>query len=167
MRRRLPGLLFYICSIVVCRLAAAEETSYKPYLGQEPPGTTAVVFAPGVVSLPGRYEYALSVSPDGKEIVFSTEKPGESSKLMMTRHRQGGWTGPRLLQLTQGARKAEMEAFFGAYADDMAAAVEQDFPIWENKTYLERPRLCEGDGPVGDYRRWAAQFYVEKGAETE
>ncbi len=66
-----------------------------------------------------------------------------------------------------GRSQAEMEAFFGAYADDMAAAVEQDFPIWENKTYLERPRLCEGDGPVGDYRRWAEQFYVEKGAETE
>jgi Tol biopolymer transport system component len=133
MRRRLPGLLFYICSIVVCRLAAAEETSYKPYLGQEPPGTTAVVFAPGVVSLPGRYEYALSVSPDGKEIVFSTEKPGESSKLMMTRHRQGGWTGPRLLQLTQGARKAEMEAFFTPDGDSLfLAAYDEgmDVRIW-------------------------------------
>jgi hypothetical protein len=49
-----------------------------------------------------------------------------------------------------------------AYADDMALATEQDFPIWENKVYHDRPRLCDGDGPVGDYRRWASQFYVDE-----
>ena len=64
-----------------------------------------------------------------------------------------------------GRSDDEMAAFHQAYADDMAAAVEQDFPIWENKTYHARPRLCDGDGPVADYRDWAAQFYV--GAETE
>lgn len=35
----------------------------------------------------------------------------------------------------------------------------QDFPIWENKRYLPRPALAEGDGPIGLYRRWARQFY--------
>jgi nitrite reductase/ring-hydroxylating ferredoxin subunit len=38
--------------------------------------------------------------------------------------------------------------------------IQLDFPIWENKVYLERPRLAKGDGPVGAYRRWAAQFYT-------
>jgi phenylpropionate dioxygenase-like ring-hydroxylating dioxygenase large terminal subunit len=66
-----------------------------------------------------------------------------------------------------GRKDTEMAGFLAAYADDMAAAVEQDFPIWENKTYLERPRLCDGDGPVGDYRKWAAQFYVAGGASAE
>ncbi len=40
-----------------------------------------------------------------------------------------------------------------------AADVKQDFAIWEKKTYLPRPSLAEGDGPVGLYRRWARQFY--------
>jgi nitrite reductase/ring-hydroxylating ferredoxin subunit len=35
----------------------------------------------------------------------------------------------------------------------------QDFPIWENKRYLPRPALAQGDGPIGMYRRWALQFY--------
>jgi nitrite reductase/ring-hydroxylating ferredoxin subunit len=35
----------------------------------------------------------------------------------------------------------------------------QDFPIWENKRYLPRPALADGDGPIGMYRRWARQFY--------
>ncbi|MEM9175257.1 MAG: Rieske 2Fe-2S domain-containing protein [Myxococcota bacterium] len=64
-----------------------------------------------------------------------------------------------------GRSDTEMAEFHRAYADDMAAAVEQDFPIWENKTYYEKPRLCDGDGPVGDYRKWAAQFYVASEGE--
>ncbi|HNC99168.1 MAG TPA: Rieske 2Fe-2S domain-containing protein [Myxococcota bacterium] len=35
----------------------------------------------------------------------------------------------------------------------------EDIPIWENKAYLERPLLCEGDGPIGLYRSWVRQFY--------
>ncbi|MGW2597160.1 Rieske 2Fe-2S domain-containing protein [Streptomyces klenkii] len=38
--------------------------------------------------------------------------------------------------------------------------VSKDFPIWQNKTYLERPMLAKGDGPIMDYRRWARQFYT-------
>lgn len=37
----------------------------------------------------------------------------------------------------------------------------QDFPIWQHKIYLERPRLAEGDGPIPAYRRWADQFYSQ------
>ena len=35
----------------------------------------------------------------------------------------------------------------------------QDVPIWENRTYLAKPRLTEIDGPVAQYRRWFSQFY--------
>jgi hypothetical protein len=38
--------------------------------------------------------------------------------------------------------------------------IDQDVPIWENKRYRERPILCEGDGPIMQYRKWAAQFYA-------
>ncbi|WEV26093.1 Rieske 2Fe-2S domain-containing protein [Streptomyces sp. 71268] len=37
----------------------------------------------------------------------------------------------------------------------------KDFPVWAHKTYLERPRLAKGDGPIMNYRRWARQFYSE------
>ncbi len=35
----------------------------------------------------------------------------------------------------------------------------QDVPIWENKTYRDRPPLTRVDGPVAEYRRWFRQFY--------
>ncbi len=38
--------------------------------------------------------------------------------------------------------------------------IDQDLPIWENKIYRDRPGLCEGDGPIMQYRRWASQFYA-------
>lgn len=39
----------------------------------------------------------------------------------------------------------------------------EDRPIWENKIYRPSPVLCEGDGPIVHYRRWAQQFYSIKG----
>jgi phenylpropionate dioxygenase-like ring-hydroxylating dioxygenase large terminal subunit len=39
--------------------------------------------------------------------------------------------------------------------------VEQDIPIWEHKIYLENPTLCDGDGPIHQYRKWFRQFYAE------
>jgi phenylpropionate dioxygenase-like ring-hydroxylating dioxygenase large terminal subunit len=49
-----------------------------------------------------------------------------------------------------------------AYTHD----VEQDFVIWKHKTYLEKPALADGDGPVGMYRKWARQFYAGSGAPS-
>jgi 3-ketosteroid 9alpha-monooxygenase subunit A len=38
---------------------------------------------------------------------------------------------------------------------------EQDIPIWEHKVYMENPTLCDGDGPIHQYRKWFRQFYAE------
>jgi hypothetical protein len=37
----------------------------------------------------------------------------------------------------------------------------EDIPIWENKVHHARPVLCDGDGPIANYRRWCRQFYSE------
>jgi nitrite reductase/ring-hydroxylating ferredoxin subunit len=37
--------------------------------------------------------------------------------------------------------------------------VEADIPIWENKRFVANPVLCDGDGPIAEFRRWASQFY--------
>jgi phenylpropionate dioxygenase-like ring-hydroxylating dioxygenase large terminal subunit len=37
----------------------------------------------------------------------------------------------------------------------------QDIPIWENKIYVAPPALCDGDGPIGVFRKWCRQFYGE------
>ncbi|MEZ5004729.1 MAG: Rieske 2Fe-2S domain-containing protein [Chitinophagales bacterium] len=48
------------------------------------------------------------------------------------------------------------EAFKGYIHD-----VYQDFKVWQNKIYLTPPALSKGDGPIMQYRAWAAQFDYE------
>ncbi|MGB0369093.1 MAG: Rieske 2Fe-2S domain-containing protein, partial [Flavobacteriales bacterium] len=43
---------------------------------------------------------------------------------------------------------------FKGYTKD----VRDDFDIWNNKTYIMRPPLAKGDGPIALYRKWARQF---------
>ena len=60
-------------------------------------------------------------------------------------------------------RQRNLPPKFGMLADAMIAEVvrqvEQDIPIWENKTFRESPLLCDGDGPIAKFRRWFGQFY--------
>ena len=42
--------------------------------------------------------------------------------------------------------------------------VLRDQEIWEHKAYLPRPALLAEDGPIGRYRAWVRQFYVEGAA---
>ncbi|NLY92581.1 MAG: Rieske 2Fe-2S domain-containing protein [Myxococcales bacterium] len=46
-----------------------------------------------------------------------------------------------------------------AFVAEIERQLEQDIPIWENKIQHARPLLCDGDGPIGLFRRWCTQFY--------
>jgi 3-ketosteroid 9alpha-monooxygenase subunit A len=46
-----------------------------------------------------------------------------------------------------------------AFVAEIERQLEQDTPIWENKIQHARPLLCDGDGPIGLFRRWCTQFY--------
>jgi hypothetical protein len=45
------------------------------------------------------------------------------------------------------------------FVDGLINAVQPDIPIWENKIYRSAPLLCDGDGPIAEFRSWARQFY--------
>lgn len=46
-----------------------------------------------------------------------------------------------------------------AIVTDIIHQFEEDTPIWENKQFQVKPLLCDGDGEIAKYRRWASQFY--------
>jgi 3-ketosteroid 9alpha-monooxygenase subunit A len=48
-----------------------------------------------------------------------------------------------------------------AFIAEIERQFEQDVPIWEHKIHLERPALCDGDGPIAALRRWGRQFYED------
>jgi 3-ketosteroid 9alpha-monooxygenase subunit A len=43
----------------------------------------------------------------------------------------------------------------------IGAGFLEDVKIWQHKTRIENPLLCESDGPVYQLRRWYEQFYVD------
>lgn len=47
-----------------------------------------------------------------------------------------------------------------ALLDEISRQVEQDMPIWQHKIYQPNPILCDGDGPIAQFRRWFSQFYA-------
>jgi len=48
-----------------------------------------------------------------------------------------------------------------AIIDGIANGVLDDLPIWDNKSYVSDPILCDGDGPINKFRKWVSQFYSE------
>ena len=54
-----------------------------------------------------------------------------------------------------------------ATADGVAVGFKQDVEIWQNKTKIENPLLCEEDGPIYQLRRWYEQFYVDADQVSE
>ncbi|MGW6317595.1 Rieske 2Fe-2S domain-containing protein [Streptomyces sp. NPDC055099] len=45
--------------------------------------------------------------------------------------------------------------------------IDQDTPIWRNKTYLKNPTPAQGDGPIMRFRGWAEQFYTADPARPD
>ena len=37
--------------------------------------------------------------------------------------------------------------------------INEDVPLWAAKIYRPKPLLRPEDGPIVEFRRWAAQFY--------
>ncbi len=53
----------------------------------------------------------------------------------------------------------ENEALMKRILEKYSSEVGQDIRIWEHKAYADKPMLCDGDGPIGQWRRFARQFY--------
>jgi hypothetical protein len=75
-----------------------------PYMGQDPPGSEPMLFAPGIVSTDKR-ELNSVFTPDGKEFYFSYSKGGGGYTIMVMRRDMGAWTSP------------EVASFSGEYSD--------------------------------------------------
>jgi hypothetical protein len=82
------------------------------YFGQKGPEGKARLFAPGLISLEGRYEFALSFSPAGDELLFTVQVPKEPACVYYSRIEDRRWTKPEPVSLSKGVKKEEMEAFF-------------------------------------------------------
>ena len=91
-----------LITTLVCSTHAFSTQSYEnwpdvagPYFGQEPPGMTAKMFAPGVIST-DRSEVNSVFSPDRNEFYFTTWSIEIGTKIMVTSLVDGRWTAPEV-----------------------------------------------------------------------
>ncbi len=83
--------LVLIATLSGCSKNEEQEIDY----GQEPPGVTPEVFAPGIISRDEDMEYACTFSPDGSEIYYSVRE-GKTGmpKVYMSTFLDGAWHEP-------------------------------------------------------------------------
>ena len=67
-----------------------------PYLGQEPPGMSPEVFAPGLISLPGERELNAVYSPNGRIFMFTRSVDGVFKMFFSYQRDDGTWQEPRM-----------------------------------------------------------------------
>lgn len=81
------------------------------YLGLTPPGNTPIVFAPEIVSLPGRNERVITFAPSGHEIFFAIGN-WPTRKTMHIEYKDGVWTTPDLASFS--TNRSVDEPFFSS-----------------------------------------------------
>lgn len=74
------------------------------YLGQEPPGKSPKVFAPGIVSTTGQ-ETDVTFTPDLKEIYFTRTGANWYSVIFVVKYRDGAWSDPEELSFATETSK--------------------------------------------------------------
>ncbi len=108
-----------------------------PYLGQNPPGLEPKIFAPGIISLSGHFEFSITFSPDGKEVFFTRrEEPDGQNTIMTARWEKDGWTAPREAAFAKGYSSNEPQItpdgrklYFGCFRQ-RPGADRADYGIW-------------------------------------
>jgi len=82
------------------------------YFGQKPPDLIPEIFAPGIVSINGRYENGISFSPDLDEVYFSASKKDEDPDIYFSKLEGKKWTHIKKANFTKGKKDGEMQPFF-------------------------------------------------------
>jgi hypothetical protein len=90
-----------------------------PYLGQDLPGLTAELFAPGIIS-DGLTNRDVAISPDGKEMYFGLHTADFSySTIIVTKEVKGVWTKPEVVTFASDPRYIYLEPAFSSDGQTM------------------------------------------------
>jgi hypothetical protein len=151
-----PAIAMYATQIT--RRQEEARHSYKPgqptgvqgpYFGQQPPGTSPQLFAPGVISMVTSGDYAITMSPDGKEFYFTRTNRLDRSQpqvTMVSRLVAGGWTFPE---------PAPFSAGFSAHEPHVSRDNKRIYWGWFRPVPAGEPNLQKMD-----YGIWASDRTV-------
>jgi hypothetical protein len=122
-------LLQITATVLFTQIVNAQTDSL--YFGQTPPGDTAVMFAPGIISLPNRGEYSIAFSPDGKECYYDAYD-SVSGGIFFTKYINNAWTEQKEAPFSVALNHTAQIPFFSA--DGKRLYFNSDYKIG----YIER-----------------------------
>ncbi len=106
------GNIYWVSTEVIHKLKPAYlSTREHGYFGQKPPGLTPEVFAPGIVSIDGRFEGGISFSPDLKEMYFGADDGDDETQIYFSKLQENEWTPIKRANFTNGKKKEELHPF--------------------------------------------------------
>ena len=156
MKKLLNCVRVILISLILIVMSLAEWKNFPvlkgPYLGQEPPGMTPEIFAPGIVSTEEKYELNSVFSPKGDEFYFeiSTTTPEEKKKgiyfyiIMVSKQVAGIWTKPEMARFS--GKYSTMDMCFSPDGNRLYFTSDRSSP-WDSQAknhlwYVDR----SGDG---------------------
>jgi Tol biopolymer transport system component len=138
---------------------SADNTPKGKYMGQEPPGKTPQIFAPGFISTE-KAELNSVFTPDGKEFYFSIYTPGQGCKMYFTKDTGRGWSQPKKVHFSSQKSDVDMcltsdgkKMYFGS-TRPLKGVAQTDYKIW----YVDREgddwsKAKYLDAPINDGKR--------------
>jgi len=126
-----------------------------PYFGEKPPSLTPEVFAPGIVSINGRYEGAISFSPDLDEIYFGAKNKDGVTNIYFSKLEDNKWTPIKRANFTKGKKDQEIHPFVSPNGKRIYfTALNSDFSdnkIWYvNRLENSWSNAIKLDSPIND-----------------
>lgn len=103
------------------------------YFDQKKPGITPVIFAPGIISIEGRYEHGISFSPNLNEVYYSANKKDKDPSIYFSKLNNKKWTTPKKADFTKGQKVGEMHPFVNPAGDKIYFTAHNEFTLPEHK----------------------------------
>jgi Tol biopolymer transport system component len=111
MKSNLTAILFLVSALMMTSNGSSHDkfpTLQGPYMGQKPPDLTPEIFAPGIVSLTGRYEGLISFSPDLAEVYFGANNKNKETAIYFSKIEANRWTPIKKANFTKGQKAEEI-----------------------------------------------------------
>jgi len=109
--------LVSVIFLSACKTDKSNKKEFNPsgeesfYLGQKPSGLIPEIFAPGIVSIDGRFEGAVSFSSDLTEMYFHADNEDEETHIYFSKFEDDTWTPIKKANFTNGKKNEELHPF--------------------------------------------------------
>lgn len=137
-------LPFFVLIVAAC--TSQKEKLHGKFLGQQPPGNTPELFAPGIVN-DGISTRDIAFTPDGKEVYFS-KNIGNSNyaTIFFCRETENGWTEPEVVSFAKNPEYIYIEPFISPGGEKLFFVSNQGNEFTPQNRYITDIWVAERKG---------------------